>query len=192
MKSKKQLLDDVLKLAQENIPPAPKHLEISIQKGKMLAEEYNADKELVLIGICLMDIKLSEAMGQNKAIEHVKMSSDFAKEYLNNYDISLEEKEKIINCVEAHHGKAPFTCIESEICANADCYRFIHPVGVFTYAGVLARRTNDFNEQIKQLKLKLDEKHNILSLEKVKEELGDYYEIYSKQFNDILENSDNK
>ena len=152
----------------------------------MLAKEYNADVNLVLIGCVLMDIKLSEARKLNKIPEHPKMASDFAKEFMKDYDLTDEEKEKIINAIEAHHGKIPYTCLEAEICANADCYRFIHPVGVFTFQGVLSKRTDNFVEQIESLKYKLNEKYNILSLPKAKEELEEYYEVYSKQFDEIL------
>ena len=151
MKNKKELYEDALAIARENIPPAKNHLDISLGKGKMLAEEYNADIDLVLIGILLMDIKLSEAMRQGKG-----------------------------------HGKVPYESIEAEVCANADCYRFIHPLGVFTFIGVLAKRDLPFEDQIKGLKAKLDEKYNILSLPKAKEELCEYYDIYSKQFNELL------
>ena len=152
----------------------------------MLAEEYNANIDLVLIGILLMDIKLSEAMKLDKRPEHTKMASDFAKEFLKDYDLTDEEKNIIINSIEAHHGKVPYESIEAEVCANADCYRFIHPLGVFTYVGVLAKRDLSFENQIRNLKLKLDEKYNILSLPKAKKELNEYYDIYSKQFNELL------
>lgn len=33
MKTKKQLIKECLELARKNIPPAPKHLEISLAKG---------------------------------------------------------------------------------------------------------------------------------------------------------------
>ena len=152
----------------------------------MLAEEHDANVDLVLIGILLMDIKLSEAIKMNKRPEHTKMSSDFAKEFLKDYDLTDEERKIIINSIEAHHGKVPFESIEAEVCANADCYRFIHPLGVFTTAEMLAKRDLPFQEQIKKLKEKLDEKYNILSLPKAKEELLEYYEIYSKHFDEIL------
>ena len=155
MKSRKECLEDVLKIARQNIPPAPGLLQISLEKGAELAEFYQADKELVLIGICLMDLTESE------------------------YD-------KIINCVEAHHKDIPFSCIEAEICANADCYRFIHPRGVFIQDGVLSKRTDDFAERIDGLNRKLEEKHNILSLDKAKEELEDYYQMFRKLFDEII------
>ena len=186
MKDKKELYEDALLIARENIPPSKIHLDISLKKGKMLAEEYKANVDLVLIGIVLMDIKLSEAMKLNRGPEHPKMASDFAKEFLKDYDLTDTEKNIIINSIEAHHGKVPFESIEAEVCANADCYRFIHPMGVFEYASILAKRDLTFIDQIKSLKFKLEEKHNILSLPKAKEELEEYYNMYLKQFNEIL------
>ena len=186
MKSKKELYEDALVIARESVPPSKNHLDISLEKGEMLAEEYHANVDLVLIGILLMDIKLSEAMKLNKGPEHPKMGSDFAKEFLKDYDLTDDERNIIINSIEAHHGKVPYESIEAEVCANADCYRFIHPLGVFTYAGMLAKRDLSFIEQINSLKFKLEEKHNILSLQKAKEELEEYYAEYSKQFDEIL------
>lgn len=186
MKNRTQCLKDVLAIAKENVPPAPGLLQISLEKGEELAEFYQADKELVLIGICLMDIKLSEAINQGRQKEHIMMSSDFAKTFLKDYDLSQDEYDKIINCVEAHHGSIPFSCIEAEICANADCYRFIHPRGVFIQDGVLAKRTDDFIERITRLKGKLEEKHNILSLDKAKNDLEEYYQMFSKLFEQII------
>ena len=186
MKSRKECLEDVLKIARQNIPPAPGLLQISLEKGAELAEFYQADKELVLIGICLMDIQLSAAINQGRQKEHVIMSSDFAKSFLSTYDLTESEYDQIINCVEAHHKDIPFSCIEAEICANADCYRFIHPRGVFIQDGVLSKRTDDFAERIDGLNRKLEEKHNILSLDKAKEELEDYYQMFRKLFDEII------
>ena len=114
---------------------------------------------------------------------HVLMASEFSSKFLKDYDITEEEFNKIINCIEAHHGKIPFKCIEAEIVANADCYRFIHPLGAFSYLGILANRSNDTIQNIKQLEFKQKEKYNILSLEKAKEELYSYYDHFSKLFN---------
>lgn len=186
MKSKKELFEDALKIARENVPPVKNHLDISLKKGRMLAEVYNANVELVSIGVLLMDIKLSEARKLDRAPEHPKMGAEFAKEFLKDYDLTDEERSIIINSIEAHHAKVPFNSIEAEVCANADCYRFIHPLGVFTFAGELAKRNLPYVEQIKALQFKLNEKHDILSLPKAKEELEGYYETYSKQFEEIL------
>lgn len=103
------------------------------------------------------------------------MSSDTTKSFFKDYKINNQDFAKIINCVEAHNGTIKFECIEAEICANADCYRFIHPKGVLSYLSTLARRSEYFQNNLNQLEKKLDEKYNIISLDLVKKELEPYY-----------------
>jgi len=66
-------------------------------------------------------------------------------EFLKNYDLSAKVKDTLINAVYAHHGAIPFISVESEICANADCYRFAHPKGVLFYLTTLAKRLDNFD-----------------------------------------------
>lgn len=185
MKSKKQLLVDILELAKQNVS-MPELLELSLKKGEKLSDFYNADKELVSIGICFMDIKLKEALQSGKQKEHMSMAVEFAKNFLNDYNLTKKEIKIIINCIEAHHGTVNFDYIEAEICANADCYIFIHPKGVFSYTGLLVKRGKSLEEQIQQLKSKLEEKYKILSLDQAKMELEEYYRMFLKLFDQIL------
>ena len=122
-----------------------------------------------------MDLKLGEAFKNGIQKEHVKMSSEAAKVFLSDYDLDKNEKEILINSVEAHHGSISYNSIEAEICANADCYRFVHPKGVFYYFTTLSKRYSDFDSVINQIETKLNEKINIVSIPIVKEELFDYY-----------------
>ena len=55
---------------------------ISERKAVELAEKLNANKEVVLIGNSLMDLKLGQAKSEDRIKEHVKMSSDAAKDFL--------------------------------------------------------------------------------------------------------------
>ncbi len=183
MKTKQQLIEAVFQLAKKNIPPLPEHLEIAIKKGGELAKLYSANEDTVFIGICLMDIKLGEAIAEQKRQEHVKMAVDFATEFLKEYDISDAEKEDIINCIEAHHGKIPFQCIEAEICANVDCYRFLSPTGAFAHICSLASTFNNLEDILLEQKRKMDEKYKILSLNKVKEDLEESYQMLNKLIN---------
>lgn len=160
--------------------PTPIHFEISEKKALELTEKLNANKTITLIGVYLMDVKLGEASTQNKNPEHVKMSVEAAKEFLEKFNLDEETKKKIINCLEAHHGQVPFICKEAEICANADCYRFIHPKGFFAFLTVLGKRNLNFNEILNFAELKLDEKYKILSLEICKEELEKYYHQFKE------------
>jgi len=155
-------------------------LEISEKKALELAKKLNADKTITLVGVYLMDVKIGEALAQNKYKEHVKMSVEATKNFLEKFDLDKETKEKIINCVEAHHGEVPFICKEAEICANADCYRFIHPRGFFAYLTLLGKRYANFDECLNQAEKKLDEKKNILSLDICEEELEKYYHQFKE------------
>lgn len=188
MKDKKILVQDTFKLANETIPTSQEHIYIAFEKGKELAQYYNADTEIVLIGLYLMDYKLKEARKFGKKQEHVKMATDFAKEFLKNYTITKEENKKIINCIEAHHRKVPFECLEAEICANADCYRFLSSKGILAYLCFLATKFDNLSDILKKILEKMDEKYEILSLDKAKNELEESYLTFKKIFNDILKN----
>lgn len=47
MMDKKKLYIELLEIANNNVPPFKNYLDISIDKGKMLAKEYNANLEIV-------------------------------------------------------------------------------------------------------------------------------------------------
>lgn len=191
MKNKEQLIEDAFELANRTIPTTKNHIYVTFDIGEMLADYYKADKDIVRIGLYLMDIKLTEARKEGRKKEHDLMAVEYVREFLKDYDVTKEECDKIINCVEAHHKRVPFSSIEAEICANADCYRFIHPKGVFTYQDFLAAKLGNLDEITKKLQEKLEEKYKIISLDKVKLDLEKYYELFTKMFSDILNNENN-
>ncbi len=156
------------------------HFEMSEKKAIELAKKLHADENIVRVGIALMDLKLGQALAENRLSEHVAMSVEAAQEFLQQFTISDQEKEKMINCVEAHHKDVPFMCLEAEICANADCYRFIHPKGFFAFMHLLGKRHNDFNDCLKLAEEKLEEKHDILSLDICRKELESHYVALKK------------
>jgi len=148
--------------------------EISEKKALELTKKLSADKEITLLGVYLMDLKLGEARAQNKLNEHIKMSVKATREFLEKFDLEKEIKEKIINCVEAHHGEVPFICKEAEICANADCYRFLHPKGFLAAISGFVK-IYGLEKGLKYTEMKIDEKYKILSLDICKKELEKYY-----------------
>jgi hypothetical protein len=158
--------------------PHPTHLQLSFDVGQRLAKELDADAVLVGVGTLLMDIKLGEALQAGKLSEHVTMSAKYAKALLDQWGVV--DQDVILNCVEAHHGTIPYTSLEAEICANADCYRFLHPTGIMAYLTLLGQREDDFTECLKQLEGKVDEKWSILSLAMCKQELAQYYEQFKE------------
>ncbi len=157
--------------------PIKPHFYFSNKKGVELAKKLGANENIVEIGTRLMDIKIGEAIIQNKLKNHVKMSSDEAKIFLSQFKINSEEFDKIINCIEGHHKDIDWECIEAEICANADCYRFLILKNWIAYMHLLGKRGLSFGESIKIAGEKLEEKWNILSLDICKKELEPHYKI---------------
>lgn len=132
-----------------------------------------------------MDLKLLEAQSLGQAKKHTEMAVDATIEMLKDYDIDEEIKKNIINCVKEHHGSSKYYSIESEICANADCYKFLTPKGILAYCSLLGRRYHNLDKEWEQLEYKMDEKYNIISLQTVKDELEQYYRL----FKELLENA---
>lgn len=159
-------------------------VDISYQKGIELAGKLGANVEIVKIASLLIDIKLGETKKKGVREEHTKVGAEAAKIFLENLGVANEISRKIINCIEAHHGGVPYICLEAEICANADCYRFIHPKGVFIYLEYLGHKEENTEENLKQLEYKLDEKYSVLSLDICKKELEGYYQIFKKLITD--------
>ena len=181
----KEMIEKARKWALEEIKtngtPTIVHFHLANSKGQELAEKLGADKDIVMLGTILMDVKLGECFKEGKLEQHVDRSAEATKKFLEKFDIDKATKNKIINCVEAHHG-GKFICKEAEICANADCYRFLHPRGVFAYFELTGKRFNDISESLELAEKKLEEKHNILSLDICKKELEPYYKIFKELF----------
>jgi hypothetical protein len=161
--------------------------ELSEKKALELADVLHADKTITHLGALLMDLKLGKAMQENRLKDHVAMSAEATKEFLMKYSLPNKTKENILNCVMAHHGAIPYNCVEAEICANADCYRFIHPKGVFDYFSVLGQRGLNFDQRSNQVESKMDEKYNILTLDICKKELEPYYRTFKQYIKDARE-----
>jgi hypothetical protein len=174
----KYALDEIAKYGL----PSLVHLYLSLDKGTQIANNLNCDNYLVRIGICLMDLKLGEAFKKNEQNKHVEYSLKAAKEFLERFDILPKQKEILLNTIAAHHKAVPFISIESEICANADCYRFMHPLGVFYYLVTLGKRDMAPLQILEAAESKLDEKLNILSLDYCKKELMDSYHAFKQLF----------
>ena len=155
--------------------------DLALEKGIELAKKFNADENIVRIAIAMMDSKLPEAISLGKPKEHKIMAVEVTREMLKDVDeLTDDQKENIIKCIEEHHGVDKFHSIESEIVCNADCYKFIHPRGVFDYCSILGRRYHDLEKELEQLEHKMDEKYNAMSLDCVKDELEPYYNSFKE------------
>ena len=183
----RQFINQVIELAQVEIEkykvPSKIHFSMALTKGKQLARILGAREDLAALGTILMDIKLGEAFYLGKLDQHVKMSLEYTKNICeSNQELTDEEKNIIYNSVEAHHGAITHNSLESEIVTNADCYRFIHPMGVTWWNAALGTRTDNILTILGQLNSKLEEKWKLVSLPIVKKELESYYLQYKNLF----------
>lgn len=158
--------------------------DLALKKGVELAKKYNANETIIRIAMNFMDSKLPEASKEGVPKEHIARGLKVCQEYLEKLvDASDEDKENILACVREHHGAEKYSSIEAEICANADCYKFMSPRGIMAYASVLARRHNNLDMEWDKLESKMDEKSRIVSMEEIKEELEPTYQIFKEMLN---------
>src|SRR3989344_8615368 len=156
------------KIEATGVPSKPQ-VEFATKIGKRLAKNLGANIDIVEVGTLLMDSMLGEAYKQSRGEEHAKMALKETDNLLVQSSLSEEEKENIRQCVLEHHGVSKFYSLESEICCNADCYKFTSIKGF----AITLRYTRDmpFLNLIKLLNDKVEEKWNALSLGVVKKEL---------------------
>ncbi len=145
-------------------------INVSIELGKKL----NANIDAIKLGVRFMDAKLGEAVSLKKRNEHTNMALGFAMEFLTNFPLAEDIKIKVIACIKEHHD-AKFSCIESEICANADCYKFLVPKNILKMFYNMRQRGYNFEEIFLMASEKADEKWSSLTLEVCKKELEPNY-----------------
>lgn len=182
----KDLIEKAKAFALEEIKkydsPNEYHFDIANKAGQSIAEKVGADKDIVLLGTMLMDLKKGQAIFENGLRDHIQMSADAARLFLVNEKAPSDLVSKVVDCVLSHHGTVPFKSKEAEVCANADCYRFLMPQGVFAFAVQLGKREMDLPELLDYVDKKVDEKWGIVSLSSVKLDLETNY----KELKDLL------
>ncbi len=154
--------------------PSKLNFHTSNRKAEELITKIDCHKEVVKVGVRLMDIKLGESSSKGKIQEHVELGVKATKEFLSNFNISEERENKIINCVEAHHNKK-WKCVEAEICANSNCYRFLLFENWLKFYKSLDEKEGSEQDKLNYAEMKADEKWSILSLAICKKELEKLY-----------------
>ncbi|MFH1649744.1 MAG: hypothetical protein ABIA93_04300 [Candidatus Woesearchaeota archaeon] len=158
--------------------------ELANKKAEELGKKLGADMEVLMAGMYLMDLKLGEALKAGKLKEHTAWSAKAAETILDQHGIKGEKRDKIMNCILAHHKAIPFSCKEAELCVNADCYKFLHPRGFFAFLVELGERSTPFDKALEYAEQKLDEKIEHVSMKECKEELEPYYKELKKMISD--------
>lgn len=175
----KEIEDFVYSEVNKYQVPSRFQIDYTNEKGQWLAKKLKANKNIVYLGTLLMDCMLGKAVSEGKLLKHVEMSVKKADELLSS-DTKLSEKENILHCVKEHHGVKKFFSLESEICCNADCYRFASVKGIL--GGMINMRDMKLDDMVKLFSAKADEKWNALSLDICKKELKPQYKAIKELF----------
>lgn len=85
--------------------------------GGIMAKELGADVLIVKRGGLLHDV--GKALDSNNDLSHVELGVELSKRY--------NESPEVINCIAAHHGDVPHSCIESVIVQIADAMSAARP-----------------------------------------------------------------
>ncbi len=161
--------------------PKKEHLILSFEKGQELAKTLGANKDIIALGTLLMDIKLGECSKEGNAAEHVQKSTEASKIFLQKLNVASNIIEEVLVCVNNHHWtNTHYPSLEAEICANADCYRILHPRWFISIIILFGKRNEDTDRTLAQVENKVEEKYNILSLDICKQELEPYYYQFKK------------
>lgn len=161
--------------------PIKQHVDLTTKKAIEMAKSMGARQDIVEVATLLMDAQLGRAAQEGRQPEHAQMAAEKALEMMQDFDIDKADQDNITNCILEHHGVNKFYSMESEICCNADCYRFASVLGFVLAVRYL--RDMPFVELMKLLKNKAEEKWNAISLPEVKQELEPQYNLIIQVIN---------
>ena len=139
--------------------------------SQKLADKYNADKFIVTIAAYLHDITYIQTKDHS---EHEIRGSEFAKDYLQKFNLEQEEIEAISNCILKHRGskKRKRETTEEKIVACADAMDHIDRCLHMFYRFSIKK---GYEEGIEFMKSKLQRGYNKLELDEAKNMIQDKY-----------------
>lgn len=151
------------KQTQKNKAPPWLLTEIIIKKGKELSKKEGIDERLVLTSLYLAHTIFSPIWKGEIQKNHPKLSSDFVKKYLDEWNVNKKEQEIILNSIEAHHGKVPTKSKIAEVVKNAECFKFVTVEGSLIWLHELGFRQVPFKEAVDKVIEKMEQKRKHLT-----------------------------
>ncbi len=155
----------MLKQTQKNKAPAWLLTELAIKKGKELSKKYNADERLVLTSLYLAHTIFSPIWKDEIQKTHEKLSANFVRTYLDEWDVKKEEQNIIINSIEAHHAKVETKSKVAEVVKNAECFKFVTIEGSLIWLHDCGLRGYPFDDAVDKVLEKMRQKIKLLTLD---------------------------
>lgn len=153
------------KQTQKNKAPNWLLTELAIKKGKELSKIHDVDERLVLISLYLAHTIFSPIWKGSIQKNHPKLSSDFVKAHLDEWNVDKNEQEIILNAIEAHHNKVPTKSKIAEVVKNAECFKFVTVEGSLIWLHELGTRQVPFEESIDKVIQKMEQKKILLTFD---------------------------
>ncbi len=155
----------MFKQTQKNKAPAWLLTELAVEKGKKLSEKYPVDKRLVLTSLYLAHSIFNPVWKGDIQKNHPQLSSEFAKKYLDSWNVSKDDQEIILNAIEAHHNNIPTRSKVAEVVKNAECFKFVSVKGSLIWLHELGLRGIPFEEAVDKVIQKMEQKKSLLTFD---------------------------
>ena len=153
------------KQTQINKAPAWLLTELAIRKGKELSKKYDVDERLFLTSLYLAHTVFSPIWKGDIQKNHPKLSSDFVKKYLDEWNVDKNEQEIILNAIKAHHNKVPTKSKVAEVVKNAECFKFVTVEGSLILLHELGIRQVHLEEAVNKVIQKMEQKKSLLTFD---------------------------
>lgn len=165
-----------------NKAPAWRLTELAILKGKELAKKYQVNEKLVLTSLYLAHTVFSPIWAGEIQRNHTKLSVEFAKKYLDEWNVLEEEQKIILNSIRAHHNEVETETKIAEIVKNAECFKFVTVEGALIYLHEWGLRQVPYDEAREKVLKKMEQKRKLLTLDECIEEAEKNCEEIRKLF----------
>ena len=153
-----------------NKAPAWELTEIAIEKGSELSKEYAVDERLVLTSLYLAHTVFSPVWKDQTQENHPKLSSEFVKTYLDEWEVNKSDQKIILNSIEAHHDDVPMESKIAEVVRNAEGFKFLTVTGALVLLHNLGARQTPYKEAASKVLEKMEQKKSLLTLDSCIEE----------------------
>jgi len=154
----------------KNKAPAWLLTELAVRKGGELSKKHCVDEQLVVSSLYLAHTVFSPVWDGDIQKAHPSLSAKFVEPYLDEWNVSLEDRVVILNSIEAHHGKVPTESRVAEVVKNAECFKFVSVEGSLITLHELGLRGYPFEEAVEKVIQKMEQKLALLTLDDCKKE----------------------
>ena len=149
------------------------HIKYVYEESIKLAKEYNADVEIVSLGVLLHDIALINKVGDRK--DHHINGEAIAKDVLTNLNYDKEKMERVLKCVYNHRSSKNCKAIEEICVADADILAHFDNIPML-FNSAFIRNNLNLNEVRDWIKAAFEKDYNDLS-DRTKEIFKDRYKL---------------